>query len=233
MESEWKYDEKTEQPYSIKHPLRRVYGLCRPLRRTFYPHFRFAHHQLATTKVAADKKKKTTKKRRGRKNGRNFDDQVTDKIQKRPNDSKEHPDLPKYFRLLTKYGYVSLYAQVEVGSMSLARRPISTRIDVVCPLKNNEYVLIENKYRQSEGYEVADLKQPKMQPPFDFLPNSPYAHDQLQLAFSKSLFEHTFPDVLVVGAMVIRVHHDGIAHYKLLPALTRIRHRDWDCLLVG
>jgi len=144
---------------------------------------------------------------------------------------KKHWGLDKYLAFLRQHEYDIVDVQVGVGDFSLARRPLATMVDAIvqCRRRRPEQygvVLIENKCRQTAGYTNASASSQKtMQPPFHHLPNTPYMQDQLQLAFTKRLFEQTFPTVPVVGAMVLRIHPAGIAHYPLddrlwtLPAL--------------
>ena len=249
MESDWQLDPIRQRPVYIREPSLTVKGLCRPLKRTFYSQFRF--NKAA---AAAERPKDGGKRRsRGRAGGKRFDEQVTDKFQQQLGSNlhsksqliarkKTHWGVSKYVAFLKSHGYEVVGTQVGVGSMSAARRPIATFVDLVATHRDDSkttkslksVVLIENKCRQTEGYtETSASYQKTMQPPFEKLANTPYMQDQLQLAFTKALFEKTFPDVAVQGAMVLRVHSSGIAHYPLERSLWKLPSGAFQSLVFG
>lgn len=248
--SDWQYNDELEELYNVRCPQKRVFGLCRTLKRAFYKRRPRKSKQTPVSGQAVDQRgTKQKRKKSAKREGTEFDEQVTYRIQHRGIDrenARRHRYLDKYWRYLSKHGYKPVGAQVGVGSMTIARCPLSTRIDAVVSFgsrsppveeekreqkSRKEVVLIENKCRSKAVYaKPARESKVKMEPPFQSVSDTVYYHDQLQLAFGKALFELTFPDIAVVGAMVLRVDDDGVGHYKLESRFNKLPTEAWEAL---
>jgi hypothetical protein len=75
-----------------------------------------------------------------------------------------------------------------------------------------QVIIIEFKCRETHYYEQGTRN---MNAPYDDKSNCPRNQDQLQLGWTTWLFRHTFPDIEIVGAFVLRIHSSGIHHYPL------------------
>ena len=107
--------------------------------------------------------------------------------------------------------YSPQFSQVTVGCTE-AR--VATKVDVKCLDAQQHVVLIENKIGFSGYYEAADGE---LHWPYKGVESSSRTHHQLQLAFTRALYERRFPGVCVKreNCVVWRYDENGVTEYPL------------------
>jgi hypothetical protein len=102
---------------------------------------------------------------------------------------------------------------------------IATLIDAVFIDKNNCVVLVELKCG-FEGY--IDEFTGNMQGVFKSLTNAPKNQHQIQVAFSRCMFERTFPELGAIDALVVRMTTSGAHVSRVTLEVDKIARRVFD-----
>lgn len=220
LESPFSYSERARRPVCTLDRSVRLAGLCDHLEAAFYPKYTYD-----TAAAAAQKKKKTSTfkllgPRAGRQRGLRVDRELQALTLGRPIKGKYHPFTGRVWTFLERNGYTPIAAQVGVGTLDRQLR-LFTAVDLVCTFRGHpgHVVLVELKVCESHYYELPGKKPGpgKLLAPYHQYPDSPRNQHQLQLGWTRFLFERTFPHVPVLGALVLRVHAGGINTYPLEP----------------
>lgn len=220
FKSSFVYSRKYEKPMCRDAPTTRLRGLLPSLKSAFYSNRKFTEVKEAAAASGAPKTGGGGKlsPRRGRALGKRVDREMAsfvhqasrriDKTQKR------HPYTQRLLRWLDKHQYRLAQCQVRAGTVEPALRLWTAADcilqDVTSP-DRQDLVGGEIKVHCDDYYdtEVKDQKTglvKMLKEPYNDISDTQCHRDQLQLAFTKYLFEQTHPTRKPVAWMVIRVH---------------------------
>lgn len=127
---------------------------------------------------------------------------------KDPKDPKD-PNEPTHSLARAFVALISRLRLVPVGAQVVVRDEqvdLATLVDGVFVDERGRVVLVELKCG-FEGYN--DTSNGRMRPPFRKFTNAPKHQHQLQLAFTRCMFERTFPEFGRVDARIVRMTDRG------------------------
>jgi hypothetical protein len=128
--------------------------------------------------------------------------------------SRLHPQSRMVIEVMDRHGYEAVQAQVPVGDLDIG---LATACDSIWRHRVlGLLILVELKKCETYYY---THETGMMEAPFEDQPNHTLNQHQLQLAFTKHLFEKTY-NTRLDGAMVLRVHSKGVNHIPLVPWTT-------------
>ncbi len=206
----------------------RCRGLTAVVRERYYPDYRFVASGTCVPKTGRDG---------GMSRGRRVDAEVerwirsrleTDPVLARARESRpfsarrivarartakerRHPFSRAFIALMNRLGLRPVGAQVVVRDEQC---DLATLVDGVFVDSGGRVVLVELKCG-FEGY--VDASTGFLGPPFQKFTNAPKNQHQLQLAFTRCMFEKTFPEFGGVDARIVRMTERG-AHVSTVDA---------------
>lgn len=130
-----------------------------------------------------------------------------------------HPLARAFVTLTRRLGLVPVGAQVVVRDEQL---DLATLVDGVFVNERGRVVLVELKCG-FEGYN--DTSNGRMRRPFQRFTNAPKYQHQLQLAFTRCMFERTFPEFGRVDARIVRMTDRGAHVTKIDDSLDETTRR--------
>ena len=130
-----------------------------------------------------------------------------------------HVYAQAFIALMKKLDLTPLGAQVVVRDEACN---LATLVDGVFLNRAKRVVLIELKCG-FEGYN--ETSSGKMHAPFGAYSNAPCNQHQLQLAFTRCLFERTFPEFGKVGALLVRMTNTGAHVHTIRECVDRVVRR--------
>lgn len=170
---------------------------------------------------------KYASKTKGMDEGKLIDDHVTCIIQNKPIETEEqypvdettfkliksvglkitrksirrtHPLAQKFMRTMIEWGYTPLAAQVVVGDVDLG---IVTAADSIWyNTKTMEKAMVEMKKYHGSYY---DLYNDQMRIPYKSINNSPHNQHQLQLGWTRKLYDQTLPNAPISECFVVQL----------------------------
>lgn len=197
-------------------------GVTQVLQACFYPHYRYRDAQKHNTRAPRSKTIVRAKRGSALAQGKWLDRDVgalcthlhksatanLDLLLKTPEDRfwrQRHPGLRPLCVWMQQHGWTPKKTQLCVGNPTLR---LATRVDLVAEHKNGTLGIFELKYGFDDYYEESTGK--NMLAPLYFCSDAPRWQHQLQLLLTKTLFQHTFPNLPLhdVGGYVIRVGRD-------------------------
>lgn len=202
-------------PRHVDYPKATFRGLTHVLRDSFYPSYRYGK---VKRKLGKDKKDAKTGLHRGVPCGRSLgiriDRELTTTTKKNKKSARYHPYTRTILTCLEQRGYQPIATQTGVGCLDLKLR-LFTAVDLIAQFlkdKKDGVILIEVKSYKTRYYEVATGKLKK---PYSDRDNHPRNQHQLQLGWTRWLFQQTFPSIPILGCFVLRVHENGVHVYPL------------------
>jgi hypothetical protein len=198
---------KQGQLIDQRDPSRRLRGLCKLLRHTFYPDYRYERNPGSHGGRSPGA---------GRAWGRAVD-RALSRYVATPASSRArvrasmNEDARRIVSLLESHGYDLAYAQVGCAAPGTN---ICTFADLVCRY-GTRLVPVEIKACAAHYY---DRGTGRLRAPFGVHSNAPRNQHQLQLAVTTELLRSTFPThAWADGALVVRVDADGLQTLPLQP----------------
>ncbi len=123
--------------------------------------------------------------------------------------AKLMPFVPRFWRVCSKLKLTPIDTQVFVGC---EKARVGSACDVVVKDSRNRYCILEIK--TGFGYYESHTTVP-MKKPFHAKTDSPHNQHQLQLAGTRLLYRHTFPDHKMGDCFVLRFDSEGVDIYPL------------------
>lgn len=184
-------------------------GITAVIKAKFFPDYAF---RPSACNIAPPKHVHNSKN--GMSRGRLVDGQIQKWIKSRNDIIKKKPPTMHLFarafvELTKKLKLTPIGTQIVVRD---ERCDIATLVDSVFINSKGRVVIVELK-TGFEGYN--DTSNARMKGKFSYLSNAPANQHQLQLAFTRCMFEGTFPEFGEVHALLIRMTDSG-AHVRSL-----------------